>query len=394
MASTELFGSPLGDRAFLEDQHTKGLSRLQNAQADRSELAVQQERQFANLMRMAATGGETAMPTGNDLENVFGNFDAPEGGMANKLNRLAQLATQSGLVTRGATLAKDAATLNSRYSAAAASRAVAGLRQIRQRKEEAGMLGQVMGDVTDQDSFDRANAAYQMTTNKVSPYAGLPYTPQLVQRVRDAAISAKDQEAQALREADSRSRNAFREARLRQHDEANAISAAARGVQRDQEGRLVKVGGGKPLTISNNDRDAASALIVKDFPEFGTKEMNTERFVAANTVASAAKVLMQKNPALNWQEALAQAYTTERASFKTETGMFGGRKVKFEGGGKSAQTAIPLPKSAEDARVGTFYYGPNGAIGRWNGKTMDPVGGKATPPPAAAADETDDGEEE
>lgn len=153
---------------------------------------------------------------------------------------------------------------------------------------------------------------------------------------------------------------------------------------------MIKVGGGKPLTISNQDRDAATALILNDYPELGDAKRNSERYVAANTVASAAKVLMQKNPALNWQEALAQAYTTERASFKTEVGPFGGKRVKFEGGGKSAQTAIPLPKSADEAVVGKYYYAGNGTIGRWNGKTMDPVGGRATPPPAATSDEEPD----
>lgn len=393
MASTELFGAPLGDRAFLEDQHTKGLTRLQNAQADRAELAVDQEAQFANLMRMAATGGDSAMPSDDGEDDVFGNF-SPDGGMSNKLGRLAQLATQSGLVTKGAALAKDAATLTNRYSAAAASRAVASLRGTRQRKEEAEMLGRVMEDVSDQDSYDRAMAAYQMTTKKMSKYAGLPYTPELVGRLRSQAMSTKDQEAQRLREDVEDGKRAYRNARLIQQEEALGISAAARGVARDREGRLAKVGGGKPLTISNNDRDAAAALILKDFPELGDKTMNNERYVASNTVASEAKILMQKNPALSWSEALAQSYTAERANFKAESKFFGGRSVKFEGGGKSVQSAIPLPKDAKEMRPDRFYYNESGAIAKWNGKSMIPVGGaKATPPPAVGPEEADDGED-
>lgn len=389
MASTELFGSPLGDRAWLEDQHTKGLTRLQNAQADKAEISVQQERQFANLMRMASTGGESVLPPGGEgQEDIFGNFSAPDGGMSSKLNRLAQLATQSGLVQRGASLAKDAATINSRYSAAAANRALTGVRQIRQRKDEAALLGSVLEDVTDQESYDRALAAYQMTSGRMSRFAGLPYTPELVQRLRSEAISVRDQESQRIREADQKARAAYRDARLEQHDEALDQSAARLEVTRAREARLLKGGGGRPLTISRNERDVASAMITQDFPELSGADRNDERTTAANTVASEAKTLMQKNPALSWSEALSQAYTAERGNFQITPGKLFGRTVKFEGGGKSPSTAVPLPKSEKEAKIGKYYYASNGAIGKWNGKTMEPVGSRRPPV------EPDDGDPE
>lgn len=387
--STELFGAPLGDRAWLEDQHTKGLTRLQNAEADKAEISVKQERQFANLMRIASTGGESVLPPGGDgPDDIFGNFSAPDGGMSSKLGRLAQLATQAGLVTRGASLAKDAATINSRYSAAAANRALTGVRQIRQRKDEAALLGSVLTDVNDQDSYDRALAAYQMTSGRMSRFAGLPYTPELVQRLRDEALSVKDQEAQRIREANAKATKAYRDARLDQHDEALDLNAARLDVTRSREDRLRKGGAGRPLTISRNERDVASAMITNDFPELSGAEHNDERTTAANTVASEAKTLMQKNPALSWSEALSQAYTAERGNFQITPGKLFGRTVKFEGGGKSPSTAVPLPKSEKEAKIGKYYYAPNGAIGKWNGKTMDPVGQRTpTPEPDDEGDE-------
>ena len=142
------------------------------------------------------------------------------------------------------------------------------------------------------------------------------------------------------------------------------------------------------MTISPNERAAAGALIERDFPEFKDQDKLAERVIASNTVASAAKALMQKNPALDWQEALSQAYVAERGNFRTESKMLGGRKVKFEDG-TSPQTARAAPPLG-DRKAGKYYYNDKGAIGKWTGKGWEPVGASSSSSQASADEEDDD----
>jgi len=402
----ELFGAPIGIRAYNEDlrqavaaatsaQHTLGQiamqpaeQRIKEAQAAAAEEALRQEKLMAELMRKSQGGGLTPGEIEAGTVGVEGlameqrALGTAAGGkppsMADQLDNLARAAAGAGLVTKAQTTAKAAAELRDREASALSAQTAAALNQVKIVREQANLTGQLLGGVTDQASWDRANALYTFQTGQPSPFANTSYHPERVRSLEQAAITAKEradiEHTRLTREATER----FRDARLDQHNTANYIREQQLKLNRETERRRAKQGGGRQISSPRiEDVDRAAAMLRRDYGKEAFSSEDLED--TANAVASRAKELQNMNRALGIDAALQQAYTEVAPDIEQTPGVkfLYGPKARYKGRGKTPETARPLPvkPSAENLEKDRYYVNSQGVVGRWTGKKMELVPG-------------------
>lgn len=227
-------------------------------------------------------------------------------------------------------------------------------------------------NATDQRSWEAAGELFaRMTGMDASEIFGQPFSPELRDRVVQSSLTA----AQAATAEFQRRTAATRE-------RAVGISAANLELNRrirerqlelaeQREKRLEKVAGGKSssTTPTREERETTSRLIRQQFPDIA----EDDRAVAAVTVASEAKRLMRKNPALSWDEARTQAFASQMEFFQTEDPTFGKRKTTFRAVGRSPSRALPFPQSPRDAKVGSYYRRGDQIFRFLGGQEFEPI---------------------
>lgn len=370
MADQGLFGSPVGDIAYDQNELTRAQTadkladvamapikrRVLNAQAEKLELDNQQEREFAALIKAAQ--GVSDSPT------------APTKSMADSLDALARTAAGAGLITKATGLAKDASLIRQREATQANQAVQTQLNGFKATKERAELVGQLLGGVTDEQSWIRANALLEFQTGQPSPYAGLAYTPELVGRLNAAALSTKERMDLAERALTRKATATYRQARLDQIDVLTEIRQGRLDTDNAREERLAKAGGGKGASApSKSELDQAARLITKDFGNMAAADAND----AAFSIAAEARALRKANPALDANTALMQAFQAAKTAgdFAENGGVMGtGLRAKtiYSGRGRTAAAPAPMPTDRKTLTKGRYYQNALGQVAQWNGK--------------------------
>lgn len=411
-----MYGAPIGEQAYLntalkalqvgtQAQHTLGEiakqpdeRRLLRVKADLGELELKEEKLWQALMQTAATGQPPAFtgPTQPDpagaaqeattWQNQPAAMAATGVDTVKKMENLAELAAQQGMGRKSLKILEQTSQIRQRQASEASARSTQALNMLKFLREDAENLAQFFGGARDQEGLDRANALYQFQTGKPSPLQNLPYDAGLIASVNQRALSAKERYQLAETEAHHRATETHQSGRRDQHDATRKIQEERLTLEREREARLKKQGevaaeekrrAGRRVETRQEDKDLAGQLLRKDFPTASTADPDAYRN-ARDTVASEATSILRRNPALSRSQAVAQAYTQARQAgdFEFEEGHFGtkyGAKFKFTGGGRSAETALPMPSSAAEAKTGRYYLNAKGQIGRWDGKQFQPV---------------------
>jgi hypothetical protein len=373
----EMFGAPAGviasNTEFRQDlgtsinaAHTLGeiamqpsTQRLREAQAGKAEMELAGERKMMELMQRAAGTAQAS------------------GSLAGQLESLAQTAAQAGLVTKAGTLAAQASLIRQRENTARAAGAKMNETQLDIIRKNADLQGQIFGGVTDETSWNRANQLFQFQTGTQSPFAGMPYSPDLIKSISEQAISAKERADLLQKQQTATELKNFRRRRLGQHDTALEIQDRRLELMEEREKRLRKQGGGKSVSSpAKAELDQAGRLITKDFPNLPAED----RVDAAYSIAAEARALRRQNPALDANAALQQAFQAARAAgdFQTIPGLTvpllgmdvpGTGKTGYSGRGKTATVPIPFVKGLKPVKD-RFYVNDAGVLGRWNGSKM------------------------
>jgi len=380
MAESGLWGTPVGRIAAGQEMldSAQGLSRIDleaahgryyGAGAQKLEADAAEQQQMAELARRAAGG--------------------PQGGasvsMADRMDALAETAMNSGLVTRAQVLSKDASLVRQRESAADSSQTTAVLNRLKGVREQAELTGQLFGGATDEASWQRAGELFEFQTGQRNPYAGVPWTADLSERINSAALSTKErldlEETRVTHAAQER----HRVGRRAQHDQALRISEARLALERARQARLEKIGGGKAVSApATTEITQAKRLVARDYEGMEATDLND----AAYAVAAEARALRRANPALDANVALQQAYNNARAAGDFQLTRRGidipllgnfGSKAGYRGAGKTFETAVPVPKDNTLLQSGRFYSSPSGVVGKWNGKAFEIVPRGARP---------------
>ena len=353
-------GKTLGEIAMqpLESERIQQQTRLYGAQADKAVQEVEAERRMAALL---ASG----VPT-------------PQGGsVADQLDTLSQAALGEGLITKGTALAKDAALVRSREATTRSAAATQRLNQLKAIREQTVTVGQFFGDprIKSEDDWQQAQARYAMQGGG-APFAGVPYSPQLVKGIARDALSTKeeiDSEEKRLTRGETQN---YRRDLLDQRRRSNDIRGFLADVAERREKRLEKSGGGRGVSSPRDaDIEQVKRLIKKDFPGF--KDSAAELGEAAFAVASEARALMRSNSALNPAMAIQQAYSAavQAGDLREVPRRFLGSIPRYVGRGKTAATALPIPDGAkpEDLEKDKYYITGRGRL-RWTGKGFEVSG--------------------
>jgi len=128
---------------------------------------------------------------GGELEGkVLEESDIPSA-----LDFAGSAAMQVGQVEKAKDLVTAASTIRNQQSLQAR-------RQAKTELEHLQTLSNLYEPVTSQAEWDKANATFQLVTGEASPFAGQPYSPEMLEQVRSATLSAKDRASMGL--ADTR----------------------------------------------------------------------------------------------------------------------------------------------------------------------------------------------
>lgn len=380
MAGEHMFGSPIGTHIFNTEQasmlktgvdamHKLGeiamqpaKLREQEAEAGLKELDLQNQKKMQEILAARAAG---RTPVGKDGKEIS---------MADEISALAMDSLNAGLLTQGEDLAAASSLIRSREARADASRIAADESKVRAAAQRAALEGQLLANpsVVDQATWEQAQAAYFVQTGE-APYAGMPYSQDLIKQIRANALSTKEA-------ADLEEKRLTREAREKREKALEAIRKQELEVKKKEqetreaaEARRKKAGQDpKPVTPAGKEETAqATRLIKRDYPELEGMDLND----AAFSIANAAKYIRQRNPAISPEIAIQQAFNDAKAGgdFKTtELGALEGwsskgkqsKRTVYLGRGKTVATPLPAPQKPGDAVEGKYYQLPNGQVGK------------------------------
>ena len=401
---SEMYGMPIGEQAFAEMARTQAQTRLFDAQAEQQpalkrfheaqatkwESENAQREKMATLMQQYMQGGTP----GGAAPGPGGNVVS----MADALDTMAQAAAGAGMVDEAGKIASQAALIRGRADQAAAARArQASSEALANQRRLQTMEGFLRGAV-DERTWQQGNLAYEVSTGEPSPFMDMPYSPELVKRLTQSVISAKDENQQRITADEYASRDEHRR-NVDAHNKAiEALRKRTAEVAERREARLAKAGG-KPVTSpTKGEIDNAMLMINKEFGDMAVEDIG----LAAAQVASRARAIRRSNPAIDSTMALQMAYNESKEGGDFQEGAprtiagfeIPGTKTKprFVGAGKTAATALTLP---EDKRLtkGRYYltkFGP----ALWDGQQFSVADPAEALDPDADPDEEDPDDEE
>lgn len=297
--------------------------------------------------------------------------------MADQLDSWAELATGAGMVTKAGEFAKQAAHLRLQAARTANAATNAELHQLKAAGERSERIANLLAGVNSPEGWAAANQLYSMQYGEASPFAAVPFPGQAgVEQIRLGAIATRDQIAQqmtAARDRETRRHHLEQEANSRAR---TGIAGARLRISAAREERLAKTGGGKAIQRPSREEVAQAERLIEgdESLDLGGAYDRATRGEAAFSIASDAKARMQKNPALDADTALRQAFLAAKAGgqFEVEKGLFGfNNKTKFVKG--KVPEILPAPANPKDLKIGTTYRSPTGMIGKWTGKGFEPI---------------------
>lgn len=373
---SEMFGTPIGARLAETDElgrlaggiraaqgleelmqapsilaNREALTRMHTLQGDRLAAEIAEQQQLGELVRRTPSTG-----------NLIKDFE-----------RLATDAMGAGLVTKGMKFADTAATLATKNAQVNASQARAAKAALEAQLQQVDRVNRLFGGVKDQAGMDYANALYTLQTGLPSPYAGVGYSPQLIKALSDSALSHKERLELAIKQEDLSSKKAERANRVEFRDFRRGILARGQELAEERERRLAKGGAGKGVSGPNKTEiDQAERMVREQFPTIESAGN------VAYTIASEARELRQKNPALGAAQALNMAFqdAQRRGDFQgISGGVFGKDKTRFVNQGKTPQTAMMLRSGMKPADMvkDRYYVNPQGGLLKWTGKEFEVI---------------------
>jgi len=344
-----------------QTEHQIGLTQLNSAQAAQMNAKTAMEQKSAALLSQALGSGL---------------IPGAEATMSQRLMGLSNIEAQAGNVVKAGDMMKAASAAQAHEETARAAIVRQGIDQFKSNAARATAIASTLEGVTDQASWDAANARFEQQFQVTSPYKNLPYDPQFVEQLKSAAMTEYEKANVGIRQADELSKDANRRSQI-EHRLAMAEFAAQREARARQKAIDDKKLAGKDVgSPTPDERRAAKLLISSEGLAVGD---DLDR--AAFDVAAEARGLRKGNPGMTMDIALQRALKAKR-----DNGDFTAGESGTLGFGKKPPTYAPaqdLPASGKtsDLVVGKNYRNPTGKVMKWTKGGWVPVAGAA--PPAA-----------
>jgi hypothetical protein len=367
----ELFGSPTGELIFNQEERSALQHALQSEEAlgrlamqpvdlrkkqvdlEKSEIDLAQEKEFTRLLQESGSGMEAAAQ-GQPVN------------LETTMDQLATKAASAGMIDRAGKLAKSAADIRASKNTAANQKVQAELNGYKAAIAQAEMIGQVLGGVTDQASWDAANMQLQMATGQPSPFANIPYNPKVIERLNAATLSGKERAMLDMRKTEQEATRAYRNSML-SHSAARIEQAAERdrAAQEERE-RKAKAGGGSGGVVGRpSSEELKEVQRQMRLADIDTAKISPDSLRSTTlAVASRAKEMQRANKALGSSEALAQAFAEAQANGDLNVETVGGTTIagiqvggekKFKTKEKSKAITQALPSDRAALKTGVIY---------------------------------------
>lgn len=332
-----VYGAPAGIDLAQFDIQRQAASNLDLATGQvklkQAQIALQsQERMMQYLSHMAGQNGQSGQ-------------DGSPGSMADEFYTLSQYAAQSGLTKEASEYARVGSTLEKN------SASIEKMHFDRQLKEM-NLFANLLDNVNDQASWNRANAAFMLETGQTTPWARMPYSPQLIQKLRDGVLSQKDRMTIASQRAKikyDQSMERYHEHELELKKDSNRIA--------EERNKTREKNGGKQKDMTSEAMKQITNLIISDY---GAGAGKTNIALYARPIAERAAEILKKNPSLQLSEAASQAYQEAKAD-----GELGGMSPQPHNKG-TRDNPLPMPQDLSTLQDNMYYRGKNGELGVWN----------------------------
>jgi len=347
---SELFGAPSGISAYLKDEHTQATTRYNNSMAAKAEEETSQAQRLQALMQQ-----EGASP------QQIGSVQDP----AAKLMNLSNLAFRAGSVKMGTELAGKASEIQRRQVLNEQSLSTIEKQELESNLKLSQLARELSKGATDQISWQKANATFEMLTGQKSPFAAMPYSPELVGTIQNSMITTE----QKLRAEYNAAEHERKVARDKQDAIDKALTRGLRSAElelkRGREARLAKNGGSKmkPAGMPTEREVDEARNLLKDM---GLPKGDLDD--VAEEVAQEARRMWKNNPALTPKEAIAKVLFDKQKSGDLVPGE---SNMIMPNTGKAFSPLRPManPGSKEKLVPGQYYTTPRG-VARWNGQTF------------------------
>lgn len=328
----DMYGAPTGLINAAQERRAQQLHDLSMQKGDMELTVAKMElsRQQQMLQQMGELSKKKRSTTGQ-VDDLASDMDA-----------LADIAMNAGMPEKAKDYATAGSTLRKNQSELIKTKLETDVREM-------NMMSSLLQNVTDEQSWREANAMFSMQTGRESPWAKLPYHPQVIVKLQQGIQSAKDRaaiSASKAREAASRAQAVESTARV------DLVKAQTR-LADARTTRLKKTGTQEPKAT---DLRAITDLLQHDY---GGAVLPEDARVLSRPVAERMMQLVETQ-SLTKSEAAQRAYQEAKAD-----GVFGGILPRRNLSGSKARP-LDMPKSKDKLKTNMYYKGS----GRYEGQVL------------------------
>jgi len=366
----EFMAPILQDQTYRQNEQDQPVELAQKAASTRytTALADRVEMETAAEKRVAATLSQ------------YGGM-APQGGgtgsISSQLLGMSSMYAQAGQPTKAAALAQQAAQAQAHEATARAAAVREAAAKVKMQGEQFKMAAELLGGVKDQESWQNANRLFEEQTGQESPFKNIPYDPKVVETLKDASMTAYQKQVLDLREKSVKATITNVASEIQSRAVRDNVALERLRVSQQREQRIAKAGG-KDIGAPGKAEVSAADKLLGD-----TGLEGDDRDQAAFSIASEARVLRRKNPALSADEALRQAALNARTNGSITPGvkhlLSRNEPAKF-----NAPVSLPTSGKKSDLVIGQLYkQGDKTAKWTKDGWVMVGKSGAGAPPPPA-----------
>jgi hypothetical protein len=371
MAEPALFGAPLGIMAA--EQHVAERS-LRQAQTEQALAQAAAQPAHARLWNAQASEAEQRAGEQQRTNDILAAMAASQesGGAVDPVQLLHDQGSAliaGGAPTRGRELLKSATDIRR-------IQGITSLNELKQYREvyegtkaRMELASQFINSITDDASFSRANAGFRAQTGEDLFESGQTYSPELINFTRRQMLSVKSQMDLDLRTREQNLREQGRRDVELHRESIRNYQKWRRDFEDAREKRLAK-GGGKPVRDVSPRLVEMAMLSFKDLVPEMTSD-TTERYTAAQAIASDAQRLRSQNPGLDPLMAIQQAIrAAQDAGEFVETPKWFSKAKVLRSAGRTPETAMNAPPvdKMNQLQKGKWYKFPGAGVRYWTGE--------------------------
>jgi hypothetical protein len=305
----------------------------------KADMALQLQKRYLAALQGAKPGQGSGAPS-----DAIGDHVSQ---LAGQMDEYGQLALQAGMPEQAKEYLGTASTL--RKNQASTQKL-----QDDEHEKNINLITSLLDNVHDQHSWQQANSMAEMETGHQSPFKNTPYSPELVENLKQSYQSHKDK----MQAAAAQARTKASMAEVQERETRLGLIKAQTKVADDRAKKLEKEGGAGQLP-KKDDVDAATELVMHDYGDLSPSDAK----MMARPVADRMMQLMQSG-GLGRAEAAKKAYAEAR-----QQGQFEGLSITKQESG-TASRPIPFKAGAteKDLKVNKYYINASGQVGYWDGK--------------------------